>query len=149
MENLQAKLGDHPMAKCHPAQPLPAVPINHNLNPVASAAFKSADIALSELLAPECLDADKRNGRPQKLSPDEKARLVQHVCESWATRRMSLVDIQCWARLGHAGLSTIHRALAEAGIKAYIEEFKFILSEDNMVVRYVGLYTSKNKNILI
>lgn len=95
---------------------------------------------LSELLASECLDADKRTGRPQSLLPEEKARLVQLVRENWTTRRLSLVDIQCQAQLGHVGLSTIHRALTEAGIKAYVEEFKFILSQDNMVVREVGFY---------
>lgn len=101
------------------------------------AACSSGDLILSELLAADCLDADRRPGRPQKLTNEEKALLVQLVRESWETRRMSLVDIQCRARLGHAGLSTLHRALTDAGIKAYIEEFKFILSEDNMVVRYV------------
>ena len=92
---------------------------------------------LSELLAPEWLDADKRTGRPNRLSPAEKARLVNLVRQSWTTRRMSLVDMQCHASLGHASLATLYRALAEAGIKAYIEEFKFILDAENMLVRMV------------
>ena len=50
---------------------------------------------------------------------------------------MSLVNIQCQGRLGHVALSTIHLAFAKAGIKPYVEEFKFILNEENMLVRNV------------
>lgn len=99
-----------------------------------------AELALLDLLVLECLDANKRVGRPHRLSMVEKARLIMHVRESWVTRQTSLVEIQCQAQLGHASLTTIYRALAEAGIKAYVEEFKFILDEENMLVRKVNSY---------
>ena len=118
----------------------PRAPANHALF------NEPKELALSELLAPECLDADKRSGRPQRLLPGEKARLIEFVRESWDTRRMSIVDIQRRAGLGHASRSTIHKALAEAGIKAYIEEFKFILDEENMLARYVCISTVRECN---
>ena len=114
-----------------PAQPEPTA------TDTTAIAFSSEELTLSELLVSDCLDANKRSGRRQRLTAGEKARLILIVRESFDTRRMSLVNIQCRARLGHVALSTIHLALADAGIKAYVEEFKFILDEENMLVRYV------------
>lgn len=107
-----------------------------NLN---TAAPEPEELLLLALLDTECLDANKRTGRPKRLLPEEKERLIQFVHKSWETRRMSIVDIQQRTGLGHACRSTIHNALAEAGIKAYVEEFKFILDEDNMLAQYVCL----------
>ena len=142
VNNLQAR---NLAARCPPVYanageaPLLSPPIDERpASPTLS--IEPKDLMLVQLLAPECLDADKRIGRPQWLSPAEKARLIEFVRESWDTRRMSIVDIQCRAGLGHASRTTIHKALAEAGIKAYIEEFKFILDEDNMLARYVYFY---------
>src|SRR5205085_1029809 len=107
------------------------------------AAFEPQELMLLELLTLECLDANRNIGRPQRLLPEEKEWLILLVRESWATRRISLVEMQRQAGLGHAGHSTILRALAEAGIKTYVEEFKFILDEDNMLVHYICLQWTK------
>ena len=45
----------------------------------AATRAKRKKLALFELLAAECLDADQREGRPQKLLQEEKARLLQLV----------------------------------------------------------------------
>ena len=45
---------------------------------------------------------------------------------------MKLIDIRREAVLSHVSDSTVMRALHEQGIKAYREEFKFILKDENM-----------------
>ena len=51
---------------------------------------------------------------------------------------MSLIEIQREAGLGHVHYATIIRALHSQGIKAYVEECKFILNEDNKKRRMVS-----------
>jgi len=48
---------------------------------------------------------------------------------------MELIDIRREAGLSHVSDSTVMRALHEQGIKAYREEFKFILKDENMAIR--------------
>jgi len=48
---------------------------------------------------------------------------------------MKLIDIRREAGLSHVSDSTVMRALHEQGIKAYREEFKFILKDENMAIR--------------
>lgn len=47
---------------------------------------------------------------------------------------MALVDLQREAGLGHVCRTTVYSVLREAGIKAFVEEFKFILDDENMQV---------------
>lgn len=51
---------------------------------------------------------------------------------------MTLTEIQCEAGLGHVSKSTVFKALKSQGIKAYVEEKKFILNEDNKKRRLVS-----------
>jgi hypothetical protein len=51
---------------------------------------------------------------------------------------MSLTEIQLEAGLGHVSRGTIFDTLRTRGIKAYVEECKFILDEDNKKRRVVS-----------
>ena len=95
------------------------------------------EIPLLELIAKDCLDPKSRSGRPRKLSATEKQRLAATVRRGY-TRRMKLVDLRREAGLGDVSDTTVLRALHEQGIKAYREEFKFILDEKNMQTRKVS-----------
>ena len=44
---------------------------------------------------------------------------------------MTHVDLQLEANLGHVSRSTIYKTLRSFGYRAYVEEFKFILDEEN------------------
>lgn len=93
------------------------------------------EVSLLELLA-----ASKpgiTTGRPRKLTEADKDHLVVVVKRDWATRHMSLVEIQQEAGFGHIAASTVLNALHERGIKAYREEFKFILKSQNKAQRLV------------
>jgi len=96
------------------------------------------DIPLLELIRAECLDSDARSGRPQALSEAEKDHLVATVKRNWGTRHMSLTEIQLEAVLGHVSRGAIFDTLRTRGIKAYVEECKFILDEDNKRRRVVS-----------
>lgn len=51
---------------------------------------------------------------------------------------MALVDLQQEAGLGGVCRTAVYKVLKEEGIKAYVEEFKFILDGENMKVRKVN-----------
>jgi hypothetical protein len=53
---------------------------------------------------------------------------------------MRVLNLHCKALPTHVSNSTILRALHEQGIKAYYEEFKFILKLHNMTQRLVSTY---------
>lgn len=55
------------------------------------------------------------------------------VKRDWATRHMSLIEIQEATGFNHVSLMAILNALHERGIKAYREEFKFILKPESKV----------------
>jgi transposase len=102
-----------------------------------SAEPQYAELSLQELIAAEVLDPKKRIGRPETLTEAEKDHLVATVKRDFKTRRMRLVDIRREAGLTHVSDTTVFRALHERKIKAYREEFKFILSSDNKQIRLV------------
>ena len=108
---------------------------------------ESDEVALCDLISAECLDADARSGRPQVLSKAEKDWLITTVRQSWATRHMSLVALQLETGLGHVSKATILQLLNSQGIKAYIEECKIILGEDNKKKRMVSVMLHCIKNI--
>ena len=94
-------------------------------------------LRLLELIDAKCLDADARTGRPQSLSNTEKEYLVSIVKRNWGTRHMTLTEIQLETGLGHVSRGTIFQTLQLRGIKAYVEECKFILNEENKQRRMV------------
>jgi hypothetical protein len=71
------------------------------------------------------------------MSSEDKKRLVEVVRHDWSTRHMTLIEIQNEAGLGHVSKATIIWTLHEKGLKAYVEEQKFILSSENKPVRLV------------
>ena len=77
------------------------------------------------------------SGRPLALTIGEKKILVDTVRKGFCSRRMRIVDLQQEAGLGHVCRTTIFKALHENGLKAYREDFKFILSTDNKEIRQV------------
>lgn len=81
-------------------------------------------------------------GRPPKLTEADKDHLIEVV--NWETRHMSSVEIQQKAGLGHVATTTVLKALHERGIKAYREEYKFILKPENKTQRL--LYCEARKN---
>lgn len=95
------------------------------------------EIPLLELIAADVLKPDSRSGRPQVLSEEEKDRLVAVVKRDFKTRRMKVVDLRQEAGLSHVSDFPILKALHERGLKAYREEFKFILTTENKAVRLV------------
>ena len=94
-------------------------------------------LRLLELIDAKCLDADARSGRPQLLSATEKEYLVSVAKRNWGTRHMTLTELQLEAGLGHVSRGTIFQTLQSQGIKAYVEECKFILDEENKQRRMV------------
>lgn len=74
--------------------------------------------------------AGLRPGRQPCLSTEEKHHLIS-VRRDWKSRHMTLVDLQLEANLGHVSRSTIYKTLRSFGYRAYVEEFKFILDEEN------------------
>jgi hypothetical protein len=103
----------------------------------ATTAVAGQELDLLDLLSADVLDADKRSGQPEILTKAEKDRLVATVKRDFKTRRMRLVDIRREARLSHVSDSTVFKALRERGLKAYKEEFKFILNAENKQIRLV------------
>ena len=95
------------------------------------------ELSVVELIASDVLDVTKRPGRPSILSAEDKDRLVAFVKRDFHTRRMKLVDIRREVGFGHVSDSTVYRALLERGMKAYREDFKFILTAENKLVRLV------------
>ena len=102
-----------------------------------SESVEGNEILMIDLLKANCLDADQRTGRRKCLSTVEKSRLRSVVRRDWESRRMTLVDLQLEANLGHVSRSTVYKALRSLGYRSYVEEFKFILDEENMQVRMV------------
>lgn len=92
-----------------------------------------------ELISKDFLDPDARSGRPKALTEEEKDRLIATVKRDFDTRRMKLVDLRREAELSHVSDSTVYKALREREIKAYREEFKFILSPENKTTRLVSI----------
>ena len=93
--------------------------------------------SLLDLLAASNLDSRRRSGRPQALSEAEKDHLVATVKRDFRTRRMFLVDLRREAGLSHVCNTTVWSALRERGIRAYREQFKFILTTENKKIRLV------------
>ena len=114
---------------------------------------KEGEIPLLELISADCLDSDARIGRTQALSEAEKDHLIATAQRDWGTRHMTLTEIQREAGLGHIGRGTIVRALQSRRIKAYVEECKFILNEDNKKRRMVSaqllLYQCRLTNLVL
>jgi transposase len=96
-----------------------------------------AELTLQELVAADVLDPKKRLGRPPALTEAEKDQLIATVKQDFKTRRMRLVDIRRESGLAHVSDSTVLKPLHERKIKAYREEFKFILSSENKQIRLV------------
>ncbi|KAG0125456.1 hypothetical protein HOY82DRAFT_616511 [Tuber indicum] len=84
--------------------------------------------SMLKLISAKILNRNKRSGRPQALSTTEKDILSSLVRRDFTTRRMKLVDLQQEAGLGHVCLTTVFNALAERGLGAYQEQFKYILN---------------------
>ena len=61
----------------------------------------------------------KQAERPKALTEDEKNHLVATVKRDFETLRMTLVELQCEAGLGHVCLQKILRALNEPWLKCY------------------------------
>lgn len=95
-------------------------------------------LSLPELIDHSALDPKARSGRPAMLSKEDKDRLIVFIKRDFNTRRMKMIDIQREAGFTHVGLTTLRRALAERGIRAYQEEFKPILTAENKEKRLVG-----------
>ena len=98
------------------------------------------EIPLLDLISADCLNPDARSGRSQALSEAERDHLIVTTKRDWGTRHMTLTEIQKEAGLGHVDYATVLRALHSRGIKAYVEECKFILNEDNKKRRMVSGY---------
>ena len=98
------------------------------------------EIPLLDLISMDCLNPDARSGQSQALSEAEKDHLIATAKRDWGTRHMTLTEIQNEAGLGHVDYATLLRALHSRGIKAYAEECKFILNEDNKMRRMVSGY---------
>ena len=94
--------------------------------------------SLLDLIAADVLDPNSRPGRPTVLTLNDKKHLLKTVKRSFSTRRMRVVDLRREASLSHVSDSTILRALHELGLKAYCEEFKFILTAENKAQRMVS-----------
>jgi transposase len=125
-------------------KPKPSVRRNPKKSTVAAAApsqemvsVLGAELSLLDLLAPDVLDPNKRTGRPPALTEAEKDHLVAIVKRDFKTRRMRLVDLRRESGLTHVSDSTILKALHERKLKAYREDFKFILSSENKQIRLV------------
>lgn len=95
-------------------------------------------LSLPELIASSNLDANPRSGRPSLLNNEDKDRLIEFVKKSFETRRMTIRDIRREAGFAHVSDTTIYRALLDRGIRAYHEEFKIILKEENKKKRLVS-----------
>lgn len=100
---------------------------------------KDQEIGLLDLISVECLNSDARSGRPQALSEVEKNHLVAIAKRDWGTQHITWEELQLEANLGHVGRTTILKALHSSKVKAYVEECKFILDEDNKKRRVVCL----------
>jgi hypothetical protein len=96
-----------------------------------------AELSLQQLIAADVLDPKKRTGRPQALTKAWKDHLVATVKRDFKTRRMRLVDLRRQAGLSHVSDATVLKALHERGLKAYREEFTFILSSENKQISLV------------
>jgi transposase len=107
------------------------------LAPPDMALVPCAEFDLRELLSADVLNPNKRSGRPEVLTEEEKDRLVATVKRDFKTRRMRLVDLRREAGLSHVSDQTVLNALHERKLKAYREEFKFILTENNKKIRLV------------
>ena len=94
------------------------------------------ELSFAQLISSGNLDPAARSGRPNILTSEDIDHLVA-VKRDFTTRRMSLVDLRREAGLSHVSDSTIWKALSFRGIKAYREQFKFILKEDNKRVRLI------------
>ena len=71
------------------------------------------------------------------MSEGEEGHLIAITKGGWGTRHMSLRGLQLGAGLGHVVQSTVFNTLHARGVKAYVEECKFILNEENMKWRIV------------
>jgi transposase len=69
------------------------------------------------------------------MSEADTDNLVAIIKQDFNSRRMRLIEIQQAAGLGHVSTCTVWSALHKRGIKAYVEEFKFILTGENKEVR--------------
>ena len=94
--------------------------------------------SLLELIKASVLDPAPRLGRPRLLNESDKDKLITFVKGGFASRRMRLQDIRRESGLTHVSDSTVFRAMAERGIHAYREVFKFILSTENKLKRVVS-----------
>ena len=97
------------------------------------------EIKLLDLISAECLNSDARSSRPQVLSEMEKDYLVAVAKRDWGLLEITREEVQREASLGHVERSTILRTLYFWGVKACVEECKFILDEDNKKRRVVSL----------
>jgi hypothetical protein len=83
-------------------------------------------------------DPGAHAGRPQVLSKEDIDHLVATTKRDWGSRHMTLIELQLEAGLGRVSKSTVYKALKSRGIKAYVDEKKFILNEDNKKRRVVS-----------
>ncbi|KAA8913099.1 hypothetical protein FN846DRAFT_886784 [Sphaerosporella brunnea] len=120
-------------------------------NATASEVPEKRLVAEEEVPLGELLAASKPGvptGRPPKLTEVDKDELVAIVKRDWATRHMSLVEIKQTAgpRFENVSETIILAALHERGIKAYREDFKFILKAEDKLQRLV--YCQERKDWL-
>lgn len=120
-------------------EPVPLTPPPLSITPESDHSQSKYEVSLLELISKDCLDPDARSGRPKALSEEEKDRLIATVKRDFDTRRMKLVDLRQEAGLSHVSDSTVYKALREQEIKAYWEEFKFILLPENKTTRLVSI----------
>ena len=84
--------------------------------------------SMIELISAEILDLNSCSKRPQALTAAEKDSLVRLVRRDFTTQQIKLVDLQREAGLSHVCFATIFNALVERSLRAYREQFKFILN---------------------
>ncbi|RPB04331.1 hypothetical protein L873DRAFT_1840425 [Choiromyces venosus 120613-1] len=96
---------------------------------------ESAKFSFLDLISEKSIDSKPHSGRPAALLTEEKDALVEFIKQDFTTCRMRLVDIRRESGLSHVSDTTVWKALREQGIKAYREEFKFILKSENKLQR--------------
>ncbi|KAF8539363.1 hypothetical protein BDD12DRAFT_882475 [Trichophaea hybrida] len=102
---------------------------------VASEGDGVEEIDLLDLIWYHCLDSNAQSGRSPHLIQKEPDNLITTVKMNCTTQRMCLEDHRSNPGLTHISNTTVYNAPHAAGIKAYQEEFKFILTTEGLQTR--------------